>query len=133
MRIESIEPAGWARPKGYSNGVVVSGHARLLFVAGQIGWDVEQKLVPGGFAAQFAQALQNVVAVVAAAGGWPEHIVRMTVYVTDKKLYLAETKAIGAAWKATIGKHYPAMALVEVADLLEAGALVEIEATAALP
>ena len=133
MKIESIEPTGWGRPKGYSNGVVVSGHARLLFVAGQIGWDARQSLVPGGFAAQFAQALKNVVAVVDAAGGWPEHIVRMTVYVTDKAQYLADTKAVGEAWKATIGRHYPAMALVEVADLLEAGALVEIEATAALP
>ena len=133
MRIETIEPPGWARPKGYSDGILVAGHARLLFVAGQIGWDAQQRLVAGGFAAQFEQALRNVVAVVAAAGGGPEHVVRMTVYVVDKRLYLADLGAVGAAWRSIVGRHWPAMSLVEVADLLEDGALVEIEATAALP
>jgi len=133
MKIESVNPAGWPRPKGYANGVHVRGAQSLLFVAGQIAWDAEQRLVaPGDFAGQFAQALRNVVAVVKAAGGWPEHIVRMTVYVTDKKLYLEHTREIGAAWREIFGQHYPAMALVQVADLLELGALVEIEATAAL-
>jgi enamine deaminase RidA (YjgF/YER057c/UK114 family) len=134
MKIESVEPAGWARPKGYSNGVQVRGAQSLLFVAGQIAWDANQELVGrGDFAAQFAQCLRNVVAVVKIAGGWPEHIVRMTVYVTDKRQYLERSKEIGAAWREIVGKHYPAMALVQVADLLEPGALVEIEATAALP
>jgi enamine deaminase RidA (YjgF/YER057c/UK114 family) len=134
MRIEPIQPPGWARPKGYANGVLVRGAQSYLFVAGQVSWDAEQKLVgQGDFAAQFAQALRNVVAVVKTAGGWPEHIVRMTIYVTDKELYLRHTQDVGAAWREIIGRHYPAMALVEVADLLETGALVEIEATAALP
>jgi enamine deaminase RidA (YjgF/YER057c/UK114 family) len=134
MKIEPVEPAGWAKPKGYANGMHVRGAQSFLFVAGQVSWDPQQKLVgPGDFAAQFAQALRNVVANVKTAGGWPEHIVRMTVYVTDKRLYLASTKEIGVAWREILGRHYPAMALVQVADLLEPGALVEIEATAALP
>jgi enamine deaminase RidA (YjgF/YER057c/UK114 family) len=134
MKIETIEPSGWPRPRGYSDGMLVSGGGRLLFVAGQVGWDGERRLVgPGDFSAQFAQALRNVVAVVRAAGGWPDHVVRMTVYVTDKRQYAARTAEIGAAWREIMGKHYPAMALVQVADLLEPGALVEIEATAVLP
>jgi enamine deaminase RidA (YjgF/YER057c/UK114 family) len=134
MKIESVDPAGWARPKGYSNAIQVRGAQSFLFVSGQIAWDAKQQLVGrGDLPAQFAQALRNVVAVVKTAGGWPEHIVRMTVYVTDKKQYLAHTKEIGAAWREIIGKHYPAMSLVQVADLLEPGALIEIEATAAMP
>jgi enamine deaminase RidA (YjgF/YER057c/UK114 family) len=133
MNIETIQPAGWAKPKGYSNGVAVTGAGKLLFIAGQVAWDADQKLVQGDFAAQFRQALLNVIAVLGTAGGWPEHIVRMTVYVTDKKLYLAQTREIGKAWKSIVGERYPAMALVEVAGLLEDGALVEIEATAVLP
>jgi enamine deaminase RidA (YjgF/YER057c/UK114 family) len=133
MKIDTIEPAGWKQPKGYSNGVTVSGAGSLLFVAGQIAWDAQQKLVGGkDFAAQFAQALRNVVAIVNTAGGDPQHIVRMTIYVTSKREYLASTAAVGAAWRELLGKHYPAMSLVEVADLLEDGALVEIEATAVL-
>lgn len=105
----------------------------MLFVAGQIAWDENHRLVGAGdFAAQFAQALRNVVAVVQAAGGWPDHIVRMTIYVVDKRQYLAKSAEVGAAWREIVGKHYPAMALVQVADLLEDGALVEIEAVAAL-
>jgi enamine deaminase RidA (YjgF/YER057c/UK114 family) len=134
MKIDPIHPDGWAPAKGYANGMLVTGAARMLFVAGQIAWDAEQELVGrGDIAAQFAQALANVAAVVRAAGGAPEHLVRLTVYVTDKRAYLAATKAIGAAYRDVVGRHYPAMALVQVADLLEEGALVEIEATAALP
>ncbi len=133
MQIDTVQPAGWKQPKGYSNGVTVAGAGSLLFVAGQIAWDAQQKLVGGGdFAAQFAQTLRNVVSVVNAAGGDPRHIVRMTIYVTSKREYLAATSAVGNAWREIIGKHYPAMALVEVAGLLEEGALVEIEATAVL-
>jgi enamine deaminase RidA (YjgF/YER057c/UK114 family) len=133
MNIEVVNPSDWPRPKGYSNGVRVSGAQSFLFVAGQIAWDANRRIVASGdFARQFAQALRNVVSVVEAAGGSPAHIVRMTVYVTDKELYLASTREIGAAWREILGKHYPAMALVEVSDLLEPEALVEIEATAAL-
>jgi enamine deaminase RidA (YjgF/YER057c/UK114 family) len=133
MKVESVQPPGWPRPSGYSNGIIVTGAGKLVFVAGQIAWDARRELVgPGDFAAQFEQALRNVVAVVEAAGGKPEHIARMTIYVTDKRLYSARTAEIGAAWRAILGKHFPAVALVQVADLLEAGALVEIEAVAAL-
>ncbi|TAJ02150.1 MAG: RidA family protein [Planctomycetota bacterium] len=132
-RLESIQPAGWAAPRGYSNAVAVSGATKLVFVAGQIAWDAQQQLVGAGdFAAQFEQALSNVVACLRAAGAQPEAIARLTIYVTDKRAYLAATKEIGAAYKRLVGKHYPAMALVQVAALLEDGALVEIEATAAV-
>ncbi|MFO1008884.1 MAG: RidA family protein [Planctomycetota bacterium] len=134
MNLETIQPKDWKKPSGYANGVLVKGAGRLLFVAGQVAWDKDQRIVgKGNFATQFEQALRNVVDVVAAAGGKPEHLVRLTVYVTDKELYLARTKEIGAAWRELVGRHYPAMALVQVAALLEEGALVEIEATAALP
>jgi enamine deaminase RidA (YjgF/YER057c/UK114 family) len=134
LKLSAIEPAGWPRPKGYSDGMLAPAGARILFVAGQIGWDGDRKLVgPGDFAAQFAQALKNVVAVVRAAGGSPEHIARMTLYVTDKREYVAKLAEIGAAWREILGRHYPAMALLEVSGLLEPGALVEIEATAAVP
>ena len=127
-----VQPAGWARPRGYVNGLLAEG--RLLFVGGQIGWDPtsDTPRFPEGFAAQFEQALLNVLAVVREAGGTPESIARMTVYVTDKHAYMAVAKDIGAAWRRLLGKHYPAMALVQVASLLEDQALVEIEATAVL-
>lgn len=131
--LELVEPAGWAKPRGYSNGVVVRGASGLLFVAGQIAFDAEQRLVGrGDFAAQFRRALENVAAVVEAAGAAPRHVARLTIYVTDKELYLAATREVGAAYREVFGKHFPAMSLVEVADLLEDGALVEIEATAAM-
>lgn len=134
MKIESIQPDGWKAPRGYANGIAVSGASKLIFIAGQIAWDADQKLVgQGDMAAQFAQVLRNVVAVVRAAGGEPQHIVRMTCYVTNKQQYVTATRDIGVAWREILGKHYPAMALVEVAGLLEPGALIEIEATAALP
>lgn len=126
-----VQPEGWAPPRGYSNGYVVDG---VLFVAGQIAWDAQQRLVGrGDFAAQFAQALANVRAVLDAAGCPPERVGRVTVYVTDKQAYLSAMKDVGAAWRAQLGRHWPAMSLVQVADLLEEGAMVEIEATAVLP
>lgn len=132
MRIDAIHPEGWKPAKGYANAIRVEGAGRLIFVAGQIAWDAEQRIVgPGDMAVQFGQCLENVVACVRASGGEPRHVVRMTVYVTDKRAYLAAARAIGAKWRELFGKHYPAMALVQVADLLEEGALVEIEATAA--
>ncbi|MEZ5977874.1 MAG: RidA family protein [Planctomycetota bacterium] len=131
--LESVEPRGWKAPRGYSNGVLASGGA-LLFVAGQIAWDAEQQLVGrGDFAAQFRQALLNVRTVVEAAGGRSQHLARLTIYVTDKRLYLDSLKDVGAAYRDVLGKHFPAMALVQVADLLEEGALVEIEGTAVVP
>ncbi len=127
-----IAPGSLAPARGYSNGMVLAG-SRVLFVAGQIGWDARSRLVSSELTAQFAQALDNVLAVVREAGGGPEHVGRFTIYVTDKRRYLAEAKAIGVAYRERMGKHFPAMALVEVKDLLEDGALVEIEATAVLP
>jgi enamine deaminase RidA (YjgF/YER057c/UK114 family) len=134
VKPEPIQPEGWARPRGYANGMLAPAGARMLFVAGQIAWDAEQRLVGGAsFAAQFEQALANVLSVLRAAGGEPEQLVRLTVYVTDTRAYQAELFEVGAAWKRLLGRHYPAMALLQVAGLLEPGALVEIEATAALP
>ncbi len=134
MKLEPIQPPGWAAPKGYSNGVLAPAGSRLLAVAGQIAWDAEQRLVGrDDFALQFRTALANVVSVVRAAGGGPEHLLQLTIFVTDKRAYLACTRELGAAWKELVGRHYPAMALVEVADLLEEGAQVEIQALAALP
>lgn len=132
-RLEFVNPEALGAPKGYSNGVLVRGDADLLFVAGQVGWNERQQIVSDHFAVQFEQALGNVVAIVRAAGGAPEHLVRLTIYATDKREYAAQLKEVGAAYRAVVGRHYPAMALVEVKDLLEPGAKVEIEATAALP
>lgn len=133
MRIDVLNPDGWKAPKGYNNGLLVKGADSLLFVAGQIAWDAEQRLVgEGDFGTQFHQALANVLAVVREAGGGPENLVRLTVYVTSKRAYLDGLSAVGGAWRELMGRHYPAMALVQVADLLEEGALVEIEGTAAL-
>ena len=126
-----LQPPDWAPPKGYANGVLAEG--RLLFVAGQIGWDADQRLVSDDFAEQTRQALENIAAVLGAGGARPEHVVRMTWYVTDKRTYLAAQRAIGKSYRAVFGDHFPAMTLVEVADLLEPGALVEIEATAVVP
>jgi enamine deaminase RidA (YjgF/YER057c/UK114 family) len=127
-----FNPTTLAAPRGYSNGLSLEG-ARILFVAGQIGWDADAKLVSDELLPQFAQALRNVLDVVKDAGGEPEHVGRLTIYVTDKRKYLAVTKEIGRTYRDLMGTHYPAMALVEVKDLLEDGALVEIEATAVLP
>lgn len=125
-----INPESLATPKGYNHGVLSNG--RILFVAGQIGWDRNQKLV-NGFAAQFDLALANVLEVVRAAGGNPEDIARFTIFVTDKSEYLKLRKEIGTSYRQRMGHHYPAMTLVVVKDLLEEGALVEIEATAVIP
>lgn len=126
-----VQPPGFKPPRGYSNGMV--GEGRLLFVGGQIGWDAEECFQSDDMAQQWAQALDNVLAVVRAAGGGPEHVARMTVYVTDKGEYARQRGPIGDAWKTRMGRHYPAMALVEVKSLLEDRAKVEIEATAVLP
>lgn len=126
-----LQPEGWARPKGYANGVSAAG--RTIFVAGQIGWDAQQQLVSGGLVAQARQALANIVAVLAVDGVKPEHIVRLTWYVTSRADYLAAAEPLGAAYREVIGRHFPAMTAVEVAALMESGAVVEIEATAVVP
>lgn len=131
--LEPINPESLGAPRGYSNGMLAPPGGRLLFVAGQIGWDGRQRLVSESFLAQFGQALENVAAVVRAAGGAPEHLARLTLYVVDRREYLADLKAVGEAYRRVLGRHYPAMALVEVQALLEPGAKVEIEATAVLP
>lgn len=125
-----VNPPGMPAPRGYSHGVV--GEGRVLFVAGQIGWNERSEIVSDRFADQFDQALANVLAVVNAAGGSPDSIGRLTIFVVNKSEYLAAQKEIGDRYRARMGRHYPAMTLVEVKSLLEAGAKVEIEATALL-
>ena len=125
-----INPPELPAPKGYSNGVILQG--RLLFVAGQIGWGTDGTLVSDRFADQFDQALANVLSVVRAAGGTPESLARLTIYVVDKAEYQAAQREIGERYRARMARHYPAMTLVEVQALLEPGALVEIEATAVI-
>ena len=129
--MEFLQPPGWARPRGYSNGVAASG--RTVCVSGMIGWDGQGVFHTDDFAGQVRQALENIVVVLAEAGARPEHIVRMTWYVTDKREYLAAQREVGAAYRAVIGRHYPAMSAVQVAGLVEDRAKVEIEATAVVP
>ncbi|MEZ5331781.1 MAG: RidA family protein [Thermoanaerobaculia bacterium] len=131
--LEPVDPEEMGAPRGYSNGMLAPAGGRLLFVAGQIGWDGEQKLVGPGFAEQFERALANVVTVVRAAGGGPESLGRLTLFVTDKEEYRRSLPAVGEAYRRVMGGHYPAMALLEVAGLLEEGAKVEIEGTAVVP
>lgn len=133
MPLTFLNPDCLVRPRGYSHGTLAATGGRLLFVAGQIGWDKEGRLVAEDFVEQFAQALDNALAVVREAGGKPEHVARMVIYVVDKREYLAGEKALGEAYRKRMGKHFPAMALLEVKGLLEPGAKVEIEATAVLP
>lgn len=132
MAPKPVPVPGWPRPSGYSDGMLVSGPARLLFVAGQVGWDESHRVVSSDFVAQFRRALENVLAVVRAAGGGPASLARLTIYVTDKDEYAARLREVGEAYRTVVGKHFPAMALVQVAALLEEGARVEIEATAAI-
>jgi enamine deaminase RidA (YjgF/YER057c/UK114 family) len=127
--VRVLQPPGWPRPRGYANGVEAEG--RLVFVGGMIGWDETGELAEG-LAAQVGQALRNIVAVLEEAGGGPEHVARLTWYVTDRDEYLAAQKEIGAAYRDVMGRHFPAMAVVQVTALVEARAKVEIEATAVL-
>ncbi len=128
---EFLHPKGWKATPGYSCGVAARG--RMVFLGGLIGWNADQEFQTDDFAGQVRQALENIVAVLATGGARPDHIVRMTWYVTDKAEYLNSLKEIGAAYKATIGRHYPAMALVQVAGLVEDRAKIEIEVTAVVP
>lgn len=131
MTHEPLNPAGWKRASGYSNGVLAEG--RTIWVAGQVGWTGAQVFETDDFGGQVRQALENVVAVLKEAGAGPEHLVRLTWYVTDKREYLGALGEVGAAYRETIGRHYPAMTLVQVGALVEDRAKVEIEATAVLP
>jgi len=126
-----LQPPDWVAPKGYANGVAARG--TTIFVGGQIGWNGQQQFESDDFVAQARQALANVVAVLREAGAGPEHITRMTWYVVDKREYLASQAALGAAYRAVIGRHFPAMTAVAVAGLIEDRAKVEIEVTAVLP
>ena len=128
MSREVLQPPGWARPRGYANGIAAEG--RQVFVAGQIGWDAEQNFVSDDFALQTRQALSNVVDVLACAGAGPQHVVRLTWYVTSRDEYSGAIAAIGTVYRELFGRNYPAMSVVVVAGLLEPRAKVEIEATA---
>ena len=131
MAHQVITPSHFPKPKGYANGVLAQG--RILYIAGQIGWDKDARIVSPDFATQFLQALDNVIDVVREAGGGTEHLVKLLAFVTDLDAYRAATRAIGEGWRGRMGKYYPAMSLVKVAGLLEPGAVVEIEGVAVLP
>ncbi len=132
MNMTIINPEALGQPRGYSNGILFEGGS-VLFIAGQIGWDRDSRIVSDDFADQFAQALGNVLAVVREAGGQPENIGRLLIFVTDKGEYNAQLRAIGSAYRQLMGKHFPAMSLVEVSSLLEPLAKVEVEAIAVIP
>jgi len=131
MTQKILLPTGWSRPHGYSNGIAAEG--RMVFVAGQIGWDESRVIRAPDMAGQVEQTLKNTVAVLAEANAEPRHIVRMTWYITSRAEYLEEIKEIGRVWREVIGKHYPAMAVVQVSALIETAAKVEIESTAMVP
>lgn len=131
MSMEILQPPGWPRPKGYANGIAASG--RMVFVSGMVGWNAQGEFESDVLADQVGQALKNAMAVLREAGAGPEHVVRMIWYLRDGEEYRTATKEIGAAYRAVMGSHYPAMSVVEVAGLLEARARVEIELTAVIP
>ena len=129
--MQILQPPGWARAKGFSNGIAARG--QLVFIAGQIGWTGECKWEARDFAGQFRQALRNILAVLKEANGKPEHIVRLTWYVLDRQEYLGSLEQVGAAYRELMGRHYPTMAVVQVSGLVEDAARLEIEATAVVP
>ena len=128
---EILQPRHWKQPRGYANGIAAEG--RLVFLAGQVGWNAEEKFESDDFVAQVRQALANIVTLVAEAGGKPEHITRLTWYVLDKRDYMSRLRELGDAYRSVLGRHFPAMTLVQVAALVEDRAKVEIEATAVVP
>lgn len=127
-----LHPEGWAPPIGYANGIAVDG-GRIVFIAGQVGWNAAQRFESEALAPQFDQALGNVLAILAEAGGKPGHICRMTAFCCDKPAYLAARKELGAIWKRHMGRHFPAMSMIFVADLLDSPGKIELEATAVVP
>ena len=130
--MKPLLPDGWAPPIGYANGIAVNA-GRIVFVAGQVGWDAQQRFQSDALALQFEQALKNVLAVLATAGGEARHICRMTVYCCDKPAYLGARRELGAIWRQHMGSHYPAMSMIFVTDLLDSPGKIELEATAVLP
>jgi len=130
--MKNLQPPGWAKPKGYANGIAVTG-GTTVFVAGQVAFNPQGVIEEKTFSGQFRQTLKNTLAVLAEAGAKPEHIVRMTWYILDKKEYLGALKEVGAAYRELIGRHYPAMAVVQVSALIEDDARLEIETTAVVP
>jgi enamine deaminase RidA (YjgF/YER057c/UK114 family) len=131
MALKNLQPAGWAAPKGYSNGMMADGVS--IFVSGQVGWTGEQVFETDDFVGQLEQALRNLVAVLAEAGAGPDHVVRLTWFITDKREYMARQEEVGLAYRRVMGRHFPAMSVVQVAALMEDRAKVEIEATAVIP
>ena len=132
MSSQVLHPRGWLPPIGYANGISVPA-GRIVFIAGQVGWDAEQHFQSEELVPQFEQALKNIIAVLAEAGGKPNHICRLTAYCIDKPAYLAGRRELGRIWKSLIGSHFPAMSMIFVADLLDAPAKIELEATAVIP
>jgi enamine deaminase RidA (YjgF/YER057c/UK114 family) len=130
--VDILTPPGWAPPIGYANGVAAA-PGRIVFVAGQVGWDAQQKFHSADLVPQFEQALKNVLAVLAEAGGRPEHICRMTAYCSDRAAYLAARPQLGRIWRVLMGRHFPAMSMIFVSDLLDHPAKIELEATAVVP
>lgn len=130
--MRTLLPDGWAPPIGYANGIEVDA-GRIVFIAGQVGWNAEQRFESEGIVPQFEQALKNVLAVLAEAGGQPHHLCRITAFCCDKPAYLAARKQLGTVWRALMGQHYPAMSMIFVSDLLDNPGKIELEATAVLP
>jgi enamine deaminase RidA (YjgF/YER057c/UK114 family) len=131
MNTKTLQPAEWARPKGYANGMAARG--QMIFISGQIGWDADGQFSSDDLTGQVAQALRNIVRILTEARAEPRHLVRLTWYVLSRDAYVREARDIGAAYRAIVGKHFPAMSVVEVSGLVEQRALVEIEATAVIP
>ena len=128
--MRTLQPADWARPRGYANGI--EAHGKMIFVAGQIGWNKDCKFERHDFAGQFEQTLLNIVAVLRETGAGPEHIVRLTWFIADKRAYLSDAKRVGEIYRAVMGRNFPTMSVVQVAALIEDEALLEIEATAVI-
>jgi len=131
--MKTLLPEGWAPPQGYANGIEVPAAGRIVFLAGQVGWDAQQQFHSEEIAPQFAQALDNILAILRAAGGGPQHICRITAFCCDKPKYMAARRELGAIWRERMGRHYPAMSMIFVADLLDRPGVIELEATAVLP
>jgi enamine deaminase RidA (YjgF/YER057c/UK114 family) len=132
MSFQILLPPGWAPPIGYANGIAATA-GRVVFIAGQVGWDAQQKFQSEALVPQFEQAMRNVLAILAEAGGAPQHICRMTAFCIDKPAYLAARAELGHVWRRLMGTHYPAMSMIFVADLLDAPGKIELEATAIIP
>jgi enamine deaminase RidA (YjgF/YER057c/UK114 family) len=132
MPLHVLHPKGWKAPVGYANGISVAA-GRLVFIAGQVGWNADQHFQSDELVPQFEQALKNILSILAEAGGEPSHICRLTAFCIDKPAYLASRRELGRIWKSLLGNHYPAMSMIFVADLLDSPAKIELEATAVIP